>query len=261
MREFFVKLFSKGSSEIEITLFSGWHIGYVLLIVGLTIGAAFALNNKSEKAKTMTTNILAIAVIGLYIADFFIMPLTHGNAGLQGEISIDKLPFHICTLVGVFVPFAQFCKKFAPVKDVIACFAIVAPLMYITYPGTALGELQPWCYKVVQTFLFHGVEFAWGALVVSTKAVNLDFKKIWKEAVGTVIIIVWAFFGNYLFTNPEHHYDWFFVTGSTFPFIPAWLMPFVVFAAFFGMCAIIHLIDFAVKKIIQKRQLKNLSAS
>lgn len=77
-------------------------------------------------------------------------------------MDVDKLPFHICTLVAVFIPFAQFNKKFAKIKDVISCLAIVASLIYISYPGSALGGVLPWCYKVVQTFVFHGLVFAWG---------------------------------------------------------------------------------------------------
>ena len=56
-----------------------------------------------------------------------------------------------------------------------------------------------------------------------------------------------------------HHYDWFFITGSTFPFVPEWLMPFAVFFAVYGMCALIYLINFVVRKIISNRQNKKLA--
>lgn len=252
MKDFFVKIFGTSTGSIEITLFSIWHILYILLILGLSLGAFFLLRKKSDKAKTTTLNILAYFVVGVYILDFFIMPFS------QGKIDIDKLPFHICTLTGIFIPFAQFNKKFSPIRNVVTCFAIVSSLMYITYPGSALGGVTPWCYKVVQTFIFHGLVFAWGFLSVSLKAVNFNFKEIWKEAIGVLLLIAWAFLGNYAYVGiPDgHHYDWFFVTGSTFPFVPAWLMPFLVFVAVFGMCAIIYLIDFIVKIIIKKHKQK-----
>lgn len=74
-------------------------------------------------------------------------------------------------------------------------------------------------------------------------------------------MIVWAFFGNYAYLGiPDgHHYDWFFITGSTFPFVPEWLMPFAVFFAVYGMCALIYLINFVVRKIISNRQNKKLA--
>ena len=260
MREIFVKIFNNAWEVPEITLFSIWHIMYIALIVGLTIGAAFILKNKSQETKTKVLNILAIAAIASYILDFFIMPIARvkGNPELVGDIDLDKLPFHICTLIGCLIPFAQFNTKLknSKVKDVVVCLAIVASLMYITYPGSALGGVGAFCYKVVQTFLFHGLVFAWGVLSLTTKSAELKFKTIWKQAVGIAIIIVWAALGNSIYSNDAKSFDWFFITGSTFPFIPKPLMPLVVLVAVFGMCAIIYSIDLIVKKVIAKKSNK-----
>lgn len=254
MNNFFEKIFGTSNGPIEITLFSVWHILWIVLILGCALAGYFILRKKPQEKKVKALNVLACLVIGFYILDFFIMPFS------QGKIDIDKLPFHICTLTGIFVPFVQFNKKFKPIKNTIVCFAIVSSLMYITYPGSALGGVTPWCYKVVQTFVYHGLVFAWGFLSISLNEAEFNFKEIWKEAVGLVLIILWAAFGNYAYVGiPDgHHYDWFFITGSTFPFIPSWLMPFVVFAAVFGMCAIIYLINFVIRKIITKSQNKKL---
>lgn len=256
MKDALTKVFKSFTGGVtEITAFSGWHIMYIVLIVGLTIGAAFMLKNKADKTKNRTLNILAYLVIGSYILDFFLMPFS------EGKINIDKLPFHICTLVGVFIPFVQFNKKFKPIKDVVACLAIVASLMYITYPGSALGGVSAFSYKVIQTFVFHGLVFAWGVLTVTTKSVNLSFKKIWKEAVAIVVIAAWATVGNvcyntsYTGADGLSHFDWFFLTGSSFGMSP-WLMPFLTMLAIFAMCAIIMLIDFVTKKIIAKHKEK-----
>lgn len=249
MREFLLKLFSTTDGSAEIALFNFWHILYWLIIVGGSIGAAFLLKGKTQKTKEKTLRILAWVLPSLYIADFLIMPL----ARTDFTIDVDKLPFHICTLLSFFVPFAQFNKKFEKIKDAIACLAIVSSLMYLTYPGAAVGDLTPWCYRILQTFLYHGVLFAWGFLSVATGEITLDFKTIWKPLVGIVMIIVWALYGSTVYSNADHHYDWFFVTGSTFPFIPAPLMPFAVFFAVGGMCAIIHAIDLGVKKYLAKK--------
>lgn len=253
MRDFFVNMFSftGENSSIQIDLFDVWHILYIVLIVGSILGGGIALiKSKSERAKDIVLTVLAYLVPAVYIADFLIMPLS------RGSIDTDKLPYHICTLMGIFIPFAQFNKKFAPIKSTIACLSTVASLMYITYPGSALGGLSPWCYKIIQTFLYHGLVMAWGVISIMTDRVELNFKNIWKEAVGIVLIIVWASFGNAVYSNAEHHYDWFFVTGSTFPFIPSWLMPFVVLCAVFGMCAIIYSINLGVRKLIARHQSK-----
>lgn len=248
MRDFILKLFSTTEGSVEITCFSIWHILYIVLIVGLTIGGAFILKNKSDKAKNITMRVLAYAVIGTYIADFFFMPLS------LGYIDIDKLPFHICTAMAVLIPFAQFNGKFSKsgAKEVVVCLSIVSSLMYITYPGSALGGVTPWCYKVVQTMLFHGLVFAWGVLSLTTKQSSLKFKNIWKQLVGILVIMVWATIGNYIYQD----YNWFFLKGGVFPFIPDNIYPLVILVAVFAMCAIIYSIDLGVKKIIAKRKPK-----
>lgn len=254
MRDFMLKLFGTSEGGVEITLFSIWHIIYIILILGLTIGGAYILKNKDANKKSKVLGILAYLVVGIYIADFFIQPLSSSDY----TMNVDKLPFHICTLMGVLVPFAQFNKKFDKIKDVICCLSIVGPLMYITYPGSALGGVSPWCYQVIQTFVFHGLVFAWGVLSLATGSIKFEFKKIWKELVAIVIIILWASFGNVVYSNENHHYDWFFVTGSTFPFVPKFLMPYAVLVAVFGMCAIIFSIDLMVKRVIAKKSVNEI---
>lgn len=254
MRELLLKLFGTSEGSVEITLFSIWHFLYIILIFGLSIAACFLLKNKSQETKDRVLKITAYAVIITYIADFFIQPLARSNY----EMDVDKLPFHICTLMGCIIPFVQFNKKFTKIKDVIACLSIVASLMYITYPGSALGNITPWCYKVVQTFLFHGLVFAWGLFSVCLGSVKFEFKKIWKELIAIFLIILWANFGNQIYSHEDHHYDWFFITGSTFPFVPTWLMPFAVLIAVFAMCAIIFSIDLGIKKIIAKSKEKQI---
>lgn len=250
MREILLNLFGTSEGSIEITLFSIWHILYFILIVGGTIGGCLLLRNKNEETKDKIRKILAYLVIGVYLGDFFVQPFMSSDYSMN----VDKLPFHICTLMGCLIPFVQFNKKFDKIKDVVCCLSIVASLMYITYPGSALGGVTPWCYQVIQTFVFHGLVFAWGVIGLSTGFAKLEFKNIWKELVAIIIIIVWASFGNNAYSNQNHHYDWFFITGSTFPFVPTWLMPFAVLVAVYAMCAIIFSIDLGVKKFIQKKE-------
>lgn len=249
MREFFLRLFSAREGNAEIALFNFWHILYLVLLIGAPLLASFLLKGKAQKTKDRVLKILAYLVPALYIADFFIMPL----ARTDFTIDVDKLPFHICTLMAFFVPFAQFNERFKPIKDTICCLTLVASLMYLTYPGSAIGDISPWCYKIVQTFLYHGCMLAWAILSLTIGKVKLEFKNLWKCAVGICLVIVWAYFGSVVYSTPDHHYDWFFVTGTTFPFVPTFLMPFVVLVAVFGMCAIIHAIYYYTARYIQKR--------
>lgn len=247
MRKFLIELLDDYDNLVDMTLFSVWHFLYIALIVGGCIGMAFWLNKQDERAKNKALRFIAYALVVTYIFDFFMHPFVYG------ELNIDKLPFHICTALCPVVAFTQFNKKFAKITEPVSVLAIVAPLMYITYPGSALGGVAPWCYKVVQTFLYHGLLLAWGFLTVATGRTAYKWKNIWKALVGIVIVALWASLGNALYSHDGAHYDWFFLTGSTFPFVPTLLMPFLVIAAVFGMCAIVYAIYYGVLHIAEKR--------
>ena len=248
MREVFLKIFSEGNSGLEITLFSIWHILYIVLIVGCSIGAGIHLRKKGETTTNKVLNVLAYLIPIIYVADFFLMPFARDSY----DIDIDKLPFHVCTLMGVLIPFVHFNKKLEKIKTPVTVLGLVGALMYITYPGSALGGIEPFCYKIIQTFLYHGLLLAYGYISIAADAIKLDFKKIYKELCLIVCVILWAGLGNVLYSNEDHHYDWFFVTGSTFPFVPKWLMPYTVLAAVFGMCAIIYSLNMGIRKLINK---------
>ncbi|MBQ8163865.1 MAG: YwaF family protein [Clostridia bacterium] len=252
MNEFIRKILSTKTGSVSIDVFDPWHIAYIILIIGGGIALSVYYKNKPTEVKTKFLNILAIALPCVYILDFFLMPLA--GTGYSGYI--DKLPFHICTFMSIWVPFAQFNKKFEKVKDVICCLTLVASLMYITYPGSALGDILPWSYKVIQTFVFHGLMFIWSLVSIATDMIQLDIRKIWKEAVALAGMTAWALIGNYMFDNWDGEgggYDWFFVKGGLIgidetPWGP-FVMPLLVFIAIFAMCAIIHGLNICLRKI------------
>lgn len=239
MRDFLIKVFGWKVNEggITIELFSIWHILYILIIAGSIVGGAFLLKGKSEKTKEKTLRIISLTVLILYIVDFMLQPFVSSD----NTLDIDKLPFHICTLMGIVAVFAQFskCDWF---KEAAVCLAMAGCLMYLTYPGSALGDISPWCYKVIQTMIYHGLLLSWGVLSLTTGQVKLHPKKMWQPLIGVVIIALWAAIGNTCYNGGDHHYDWFFITGSTFPFIPKWLMPFAVITAVYGVIACFYLI-------------------
>ncbi len=250
MREILIKLFGTTRGNVSITLFSVWHFLYILIIVGGSFLTALLLKGRSTKSKTEVLDILSYAVPIVYILDFFIMPLSQSDF----SINVDKLPFHICTVMAFFIPLVQFNHRLKGLKTPVVCLSLVASLMYITYPGTAIGDILPWCYRVVQTFLYHGLMFAWGFLHLTTGQVVLKYRNIWKELMFIFCMVVWATLGNSIYSNETHIYDWFFVNGVTFPFVPEPLMPLTVIAAVFGMCAIIYGIYTVASRIILKER-------
>lgn len=252
LRDVVAYLFSQNHSKFEIDLFDGWHFLYLLMVFGGSILLALLWRDRSAASKEKLLRVMAYITIGFYIADFFCMPLSDSYSG----ISQDKLPFHICTLVSVFVPFAQFNKRFAPIKKAVVVLAITSSLMWMCYPGTALGGIPPFCYKVFQTFMFHGVLYTWGFLYLALDVIRLDWRTIWHEFVGVLVILVWAAFGNAIYENQ----NWFFIESSIFPFLTDEVMPpvvvfcvcgstFVVYCAYFGIRALLRHTDHNREKI------------
>ena len=259
LRDFFIWLFDN-NKPLEIDVFSFWHILYTVIIIGLTITLGIFISKKSDKAKESVLRLIACSITVIYIADFFIQPLMHGDASVGGEMNIDKLPFHICTVLCPIIAFVQFNKKLAFMKEPIALLAIIAPLMYLTFPNGALGGVSPLSYKIIQTFVYHGLVFSWGFNMITTKTVVPTIKNWWKSLIAIICIALWASLGNAVYSNPDHHYDWFFLTGSSFPFVPEPLMPLAVVVAILGMVFIIYGIYYgfmAIKESVKaKRELK-----
>nr|MBQ8890319.1 YwaF family protein [Clostridia bacterium] len=254
MRNFFLWLFEKRATPCEITLFNFWHIFYLVLIVGAIITAGVFLSKKSAEVKMKVLSVLSVALCALYAADFFIMPL------YMDTIDVDKLPFHICTVLCPVVAFVQFNKKFERFREPVAFLAVVAPLMYLVYPGAAVGDLSAFCYKVLQTFIYHGTLLCWGYLNIATGIVKPEIKNSYKALIGICMIAVWAMIGNltygvaYNYGDGDPHFDWFFLTGSTFPFVPKILMPLCVIVAVFGMVLIIYGLWYLVMNILDKKR-------
>ena len=78
------------------------------------------------------------------------------------------------------------------------------------------------------------------------------FKRCYKVAIGLGLIACWAMLGNLTYSQNIYdydaypHFDWFFITGSTFDFLPKPLMPFAVIAAVFCTALIVYGIYYLV---------------
>lgn len=236
-------LLSENNSALQIGLFDIWHFLYLFIVFGGTV--LLALLVKGEQRREKAVRMMAYLTIGLYIADFFLMPLSDS----YNRISIDKLPFHICTLMSVMAAFVQFNKRLEKIKTPVVTLAIASSLMWMCYPGSALGGQPPFSYIIFQTFMFHGFLFCWGALNLAYGFVVLDFRKIWKEFCGTLIILVWAGIGNALYDDQ----NWYFIRYSIFPFLPDRVMPPVVVFCVFGTCFVVYCGYFAIRALAGRK--------
>ena len=251
MRELFFKLFQRFplGTDIEVVPFKLAHIVYLLLFAGAIVGGYFLLRNKSVEQKTKVMRILVYYIVISYLADFFVHEF--GNADFEnGEwigagLNMDKLPFHICTVLCPLAAFVQFNGFFKRFKEPVVVLSCLAPLMYLVYPsGIASGE--PWCYTVVQAMVYHGVLLAWGILNLSLGLVKIDIKRCWHTGVLLVAITLWAKLGSILL-----EYNWFFLNEDALYIglvengvIPKWSLmiinPVVFFAASLAVYGIYH---------------------
>jgi hypothetical protein len=254
MKEFIHWLFSENTSDLQIGLFDGWHFLYLFIVFGGTALLSFLFCNKDAKIKEKVIRIMAYLTVGLYVADFFIMPLSDSYDG----ISAYKLPFNICTIMAVLAPFVQFNPKFAKLRQPVVTLSIAASLMWMCYPGTALGGQPPFSYVIFQTFMYHGVLFCWAVLNLAYGDVVYDIRRIWKEFVGILLILVWASFGNAVY---DRGYNWFFIETSIFPFLSDEIMPLMVVLAVFGVCLVIYGSYYALTAINKRNAKKTCNCN
>ena len=250
MRELFTKLFemSHFDTGIQITPFSMAHIVYMVLIFGGIVALYFLLRHKDAAAKEKVLRILAYALAVSYFSDFFVHEFVYG------EMNIDKLPFHICTVLCPLVLVAQFNRNGHKILESVAALAVLSPMMYLGYPAS-VGDGEPWCYQAVQTMFYHGVLMAWGILSIALEAVKPELRHIWKSAVLLIGITLWAKLGNVLL---EH--NWFFLEEDAFyiglveqGIIPKWVLMVVNPAVFFLAVLALYGVCYAVRSANKKK--------
>lgn len=257
MRDLFFRLFagSHFNTGIYISAFSIAHFVYLFLIFGGIFITAYLMRNKSDEAKERVFRFVAYCVIISYISDFFVHDFVYGG------MKIDKLPFHICTVMGVVLTFVQFNKRFERFIEPVSVLAIVGSLMYLTYPAS-IGEGEPWCYQAVQTMFFHGMEMAWGILHLTSGKVKLQIKNVWQPAVGLGFITLWAKFGNLILDH-----NWFFLEQDAFYIglvedgvIPKWSLMILTPLGVFLVVLAIYGIYYGVRAYAKRRATSEATA-
>ena len=209
--------------EIIFNCFGIWHILYMLIIFGLIMTMVLLLKNKTENTKKKAINLTIDVVFGLYILDFFLMPLAYGS------IDIEKLPFHICTISCVLCFLSRHNKFMSKYKLQFALLGLIGNIIYVIYPaGVGWYQIAPYSYRVIQTLLYHGLMTLYGILTICYDDEKLSWKACYKELTMIVLLTLWALLGNTIYNNELRIYNWFFVIQDPFGLFPENIAPYIM---------------------------------
>jgi len=237
-------LSDKKGGEI-FTLFGGGHFFYIVLTLSGVAAILFFLKSRADCAKRRVTRAFINIAFGLYVADFFLMPLAYG------EIDIEKLPFHACTAmcVACFLSYHnRFLEKY---RTSFVLLGFISNLVYLIYPaGVMWHAVHPLSYRVIQTLLFHSLMTVYGTLALVYERDKLEIKKSYRDLSVIICMTLWALLGNYAYNGTSdgysHFFNWFFVVRDPFYAIPEsvapFIMPFLNIAVFFVAEIAVHLI-------------------
>lgn len=229
------------------------HICFIAFFVAMAVLLCLYLKNKGREKQKKAADIAVAVALGLYIADFFLMPFAYE------QINIDKLPFHVCTTMCVMCFWSRHSTFWGRFRLQFAMLGFLSNLTYLIYPaGMMWLNIHPMSYRVVQTLLFHGVMMVYGLLVLAYESQEFTWKKIYKDFGVVAGMTAWASLGNALYNNSEKMYNWFFVIQDPFNLFPEniapYIMPFINIAIFFGVELVVYCI---LSKALAKGKSKN----
>ena len=227
MYPIFHELLSDKTGGRVFRCFGPWHVFWIGLTAAVFAVLYLHLCRRDGEGRERALRALGGLVFGLYILDFFLMPLAYG------EIDVEKLPFHACTAMCVMCFLGRRCRRLEPFRGAFALLGFVSNLVYLCYPaGVMWHAVHPLCYRVVQTLGFHG-------LMSAVCLLELLFSETgdWRRQLGvTAGMTAWALLGNYAYNTPERMYNWFFVVEDPFGIVPAapFVMPVLNIVIFFA---------------------------
>ena len=230
--------------------FGPWHLLYMAIIFGSIVGIVLLFRGKRADVRQRAINTAIHVAFGLYVADFFLMPFAYGG------IDLEKLPFHMCTLMCVLSFFSAHGMLFPKLRLQFALLGLASNLIYVIYPaGVGWYQIHPLSYRVVQTLLFHGAMTAYGILTLALGDDKLTFKSSLQELPVIAVVTLWAILGNTLYNGAageyDHFFNWFFVVRDPFYILPEgiapYIMPFIMILVIYAADLLIYGAYFAIK--------------
>lgn len=241
MYDFLCGLLSDKKAGNVFTCFGVWHLLFVGFFIGLLVLLTLCFKGKSLEQKKRVADIFINISFGLYVADFFLMPLAYG------EIDIEKLPFHACTAMCVMCFVCRYNKFLCRFKTNFAVLGFVSNLVYLIYPaGVMWYGVSPLTYRVIQTLSFHGFMTVYCFLVLCFENESFRWRDFYRDIITTTGMTLWAMIGNFVYNSDERMYNWFFVIRDPFYILDAkisvYIMPVLNIILFAVVEALVYFI-------------------
>ncbi len=144
--------------------FSAAHIVSLVLAVGIIVALYFLLRKATSAVKIAVLGILSFAGIGAIIFN-----LVTWNSPLE------YLPFHLCSLNAMVLPFAVFSKN-KTLNNLLLLWSLGALVALIVNTAVSEAEILSWTF--VFYYFPHVLEFGIPILMFRLKLVNKDVKCI-----------------------------------------------------------------------------------
>ncbi len=252
MHPFLQSLLSDRTGGPVFTCFGLYHILYLAIILGVILTVIFLLKNRSAAAQRRATSAALYTAVGLYTADFFLMPFAYG------EIDLEKLPFHACTAMCVLCLLSRHNRFFGRFRNQFVLLGLLSNLIYVIYPaGVGWYLVHPLSYRVFQTLLYHGAMTAFGLFSLAFGEVRLEWKQCPRDLALLGCMTLWALLGNTLYNGlGGRFFNWFFVVRDPFYLLPErispYIMPFLMVAVMFAGDMLLYLGYFGARKLFRK---------
>lgn len=248
MLELSATQFEQTPSQNLFNVFGPAHIIYVCIIAVLVFLAAYLLDRKPRADKQSAVKILANAVFILYVLD-----LAASLIFYKTDINLHKMPFSICALFAVFIPLAQFSLPFRFMKKVVINLSVATSFLWFIFPVSLDGTENAFSYGTIQAFIYHGIIFAWGFLNLVLGEVGISIRKIWKDLVGVIFIVLWLNIGGLLFGGVTSLLNKDNIDLAKYSEGISFLIFFVLFVA----CLVLYAVFYIVRILTRKRRHKN----
>ena len=173
------------------------HICSLLLSVGIVVGLYFALRKASEKAQTITLGILSFSGISAVIYNL-----------IRWGSPLEYLPFHLCSLNALVLPFAVFTKN-KVLNNLLLLWALGAVLALVVNTAQAEYEIFSWTFFFY--YIPHTLEVGIPALMFLLKRTKKDLKCIpWTILItlGALVVIHFINLGINRYCVDNNIVDW-----------------------------------------------------